>query len=149
MLNCFADWFIIFHVRSICTYTRLGLWAHTFCWNGFLATMMTSWNGNIFGVTVAICAGNSLVTGEFPPQRPVTRSFDVFFYLRLNKRLSKQSWGWWSQTPSRPLWHHCNDYLISSAMSVAELKSTFQAKLIEGLYKCDWIYSTRPHYVSF
>ena len=37
-------------------------------------------------------------------QRPVTRSFDVFFDLRLNKRLSKQSWGWWFQTLSRPLW---------------------------------------------
>ena len=33
--------------------------------------------------------------GEFPAQRPVTRSFDVFFDLRLNKRLSKQPWGWW------------------------------------------------------
>ena len=32
--------------------------------------------------------------GEFPTQRPVTRSFDVFFDLRLNKRLSKQPWGW-------------------------------------------------------
>ena len=38
----------------------------------------------------ALCAGNSLVTGEFPAQRAVTRSFDVFFDLRLNKRLSKQ-----------------------------------------------------------
>ena len=36
------------------------------------------------------CVGNSLVTGEFPTQRPVTRSFDVFFDLRLNKRFSKQ-----------------------------------------------------------
>ena len=35
------------------------------------------------------------VTGEFQAQRPVTRSFDVFFDLRPNKRLSKQSWGWW------------------------------------------------------
>ena len=26
-----------------------------------------------------------------PPQRPVTRDFDVFFGLRLNKRLRKQS----------------------------------------------------------
>ena len=43
---------------------------------------------------LAICAGNSPVTGEFPAQRPVTRSFDVFFDLRLNKRLGKQSWGW-------------------------------------------------------
>ena len=49
------------------------------------------------------------VTGEFPAQRPVTRSFDVFFDLRLNKRLSKQSWGWWLETPSRPLWRHCNE----------------------------------------
>ena len=42
------------------------------------------------------------------PQRPVKRSFDVFYDLRLNKRLSKQSWGWWSETPSRSLWRHCN-----------------------------------------
>ena len=48
-----------------------------------------------FSALLAICAGNSPVTGEFPTQRPVTRSFDVFFDLRLNKRLSKQSWGWW------------------------------------------------------
>ena len=53
-------------------------------------------------------AGNSPVTGEFPAQMPVTHSFDVFFDLRLNKRLSKQSWGWWFETPSRPLWRHCN-----------------------------------------
>ena len=50
------------------------------------------------------------VTGEFPSQRPVTRCFDVFFDLRLNKRLSKQSWGWWFETPSRSLWRHCNEY---------------------------------------
>ena len=52
--------------------------------------------------------GNSPVPGEFPTQRPVTRSFDVFFDLCLNKRLSKQSWGWWFETPSRPLWRHRN-----------------------------------------
>ena len=47
-----------------------------------------------FSTSLAICAGNSPVTGEFPAQRPVTRSYDVFFDLRLNKRLSKQSWSW-------------------------------------------------------
>ena len=62
----------------------------------------------IFSALLAICAGNSTVNGEFPAQRPVTRSFDVFFDLRLNKRLSKQWWGWWFETPSRPLWCHCN-----------------------------------------
>ena len=45
------------------------------------------------------------------PQRPVTRSFDVFFDLRPNKRLSKQSCGWWLEKLSRPLWCHCNDLL--------------------------------------
>ena len=48
-----------------------------------------------FSALLAICAGNSPVPGEFPTQRPVTRSFDVFFDLRPNKRLSKQWWGWW------------------------------------------------------
>ena len=61
-----------------------------------------------FSVLLAICAGNSPVTGEFPTQRPVTRSFDVFFDLRLNKQLSKQSWGWWFETPLWPLCRHCN-----------------------------------------
>ena len=57
----------------------------------------------IFPALLALCAGNSPVTGEFPAQRPMTRSFDVFFDLRLNKRVSKQSWGWWFET-------HCAHY---------------------------------------
>ena len=57
---------------------------------------------------LAICVGNSTVTGGFPAQRPVTRSFDVFFDLRPNKRLSKQSRGWWFDTPSHSLWPHSN-----------------------------------------
>ena len=61
-----------------------------------------------FSVLLAICVGNSLVTSEFPSQRPVTWSFGVFFDLRFNKRLSKQSWGWWFEIPSHPLWRHCN-----------------------------------------
>ena len=61
-----------------------------------------------FSALLAICAGNSPVTGEFLAQRPVTRSFYVFFDLGLNERLSKQSWGWWFETPSGPLWRHSN-----------------------------------------
>ena len=60
-----------------------------------------------FSALLALCGGNSPVTGEFPAQRPVTRSFDVFF-RRLNKRWSNQSWGWWFHTPSRSLWRHRN-----------------------------------------
>ena len=69
----------------------------------------------IFSALLAICAWNSPVTGEFTAQRPVTRSFDVVFDLRLNKRLSKQWWGWWFETPSCPLWRHRN------ALSVKEV----------------------------
>ena len=81
-------------------------------WNE-TSLMMTSSNGNIFRVTGHLC-------GEFtgprwiPTQRPVTRSFDVFFDLHLNKRLSKQSRGWWFETPSHPLWRHRNVVCISS-----------------------------------
>ena len=75
---------------------------------------MTSSNGNMFRVTgfcvenSPVTAGKSPVTGEFPSHRPVTRSFHVFFDLRLNKRLSKQSRRRWFETPSRSLWRHCN-----------------------------------------
>ena len=61
-----------------------------------------------FSALLAICAGNSPVPDEFPAQRPVTWSFDVFSDLRLNKRLSKQSWGWWLETLSHPLWRYHN-----------------------------------------
>ena len=59
-----------------------------------------------FAALLAICAGNSPVPGEFPTQRPVTQSFDVYFDLRPNKRLSKQYRGWWFETLSPPLWRH-------------------------------------------
>ena len=61
-----------------------------------------------FPALLAICAENSPAIGEFPAKRSVTRSFDVFFDLRRSKRLSKQSWGWWFETLSRPLWRHRN-----------------------------------------
>ena len=71
-------------------------------------SMMTSSNWNIFSALLALWAGNSPANGEFPSQRPVTRSFDVFFDLRLNKRLGKQSWGWLFETPLCSLWRQCN-----------------------------------------
>ena len=54
---------------------------------------------------LAICAGNSPVTGESPAQRPVTRSFDVFFDLRLNRWLSKQPQDWWFETSLESFMH--------------------------------------------
>ena len=81
-----------------------------------------------FSALLALCVGNSPVTGEFPAQKPVTPSFHVFFDLRLNKRLGKQSWGWWFQTPSHSLWLHCNginrsdcNHYISLKLNTTEL----------------------------
>ena len=73
----------------------------------YVPSIMAWWRHQMetFSALLAICAGNSPVT-----QRPVTRSFDVFFDLYLNTLLSKQWWGWWFETPSRPLWRHCNGY---------------------------------------
>ena len=72
-----------------------------------------------FPALLVLCARNSPVTGKFPEQRPVTRSFDVFCDLRLNKRFSKQSLGWWIETPSRSLWCHCNDSHVRHIMKYA------------------------------
>ena len=76
---------------------------------GLVLAFFTTWwrhQMETFSALLAFCAGNSPVTGEFPAQRAVTRSFHVFFDLRLNKQLSKQSWGWWFETPSRSLWRN-------------------------------------------
>ena len=54
-----------------------------------------------FSALLALCEGNPPVTAGFPLQRPVTRSFVVFFDLHLNKQLSKQSRPWWFETTSR------------------------------------------------
>ena len=84
--------------------------------------MMTSWNGNILCVTGHLC-------GEFTgPQRPVTRSFAVLFDLHPNRRLSKQWWGWWFETPSCPLWRHCNVNWLSpfSVFGASEMETWHQ-----------------------
>ena len=86
--------------------------------------MMTSSNGNIFRVTGPLC-GEFTGPGEVPTQRPVTRSFDVFFDLHPNKRLSKQWWGWWFETQSCPLWRHRNDYILPARVSYSEVSILF------------------------
>ena len=96
--------FIIFAHKPVDTNLIAGLEIDKSDW---IHIMMTSSNGNIFRVTGPLC-GEFTGPGEFPTQRPVTRSFDVFFDLRLNKRLSKQPWGWWFETLSWSLWRQCN-----------------------------------------
>ena len=84
--------------------------AQTVSWSIPITNTMAWWRHQMetFSALLAICAGNSPVPGEFPAQRPVTRGVDVFFDLRPDKLLSKQSRGWWFETPSHSLWRHRN-----------------------------------------
>ena len=73
---------------------------------------LSTYQMETFSALLVLCEGNSPVTGEFPSQRPVTRSFDVFVDLCLNKPLGKPSRRRWFETPSCSLWRHCNDQRI-------------------------------------
>ena len=93
----------------------------------------TSWwrhQMETFSALLAICAGNSPVPGEFPAQRPVTRSFDVYFDLRPNKGLSKQSRGWWFETLSCSLWRHRNDNGIHDVLFYISYNLHFTTKYV-------------------
>ena len=95
------------HWASVSEVVQPWLISHTI----YKLMMETWWRHQMeaFSALLTLSAGNSPVPGEFPSQRSVTRIFDVFFELRLNNRLIKQSWGWWSDTPSHSLWRHCNE----------------------------------------
>ena len=84
-----------------------------------------------FRVTSLLC-GESLATGEFPSQRPLTRSFDVFFDLRLKKQLSKQSRRRSFETPLGSLWHHCNVVIYFLDLII---RIFYRAKL-----QLDWVW---------
>ena len=75
-----------------------------------------------FSALLAFCAGKSPIPGQFSAQRPVTRSFDAFFDLHLNKQLSKQSRGWWFETPSGSLWRQCNATKLHVALTLQVLR---------------------------
>ena len=98
---------------------------------------MTSSDGNIFRVTGPLC-------GEFtgprwiPSQRSVTRSFDVFFDLRLNIQLSKQSWGRWFETQSCSLWRHCN-------AQYGSLKFFSRTAAETPYFKDMWVFNTKSY----
>ena len=110
--QCIRHSFKIQYIHASCTW-----FAHRCAW----------WRHQMetFSALLAICVGNSPVPGEFPAQRPVTRSFDVFFDLRQIKRLNKQSWGWWFETLSRPVWRHSNGLIVVHCLSNLPISFTF------------------------
>ena len=113
----------------------------------FREYMKTSSNGNIFRVTGHLC-------GEFTGPRwiPRTKANDAelwcFFYLRLNKRLSKQSWGWWFETLSRSLWRHRNDSMclwLHQGLSLSSNQLCPSDKVFQDDFV--WIKSCLSHFI--
>ena len=67
---------------------------------------------------------------------PRTKASDAFSNdLRLIKRLSKQSWGWWYQTPSRSLWRHCNNSCLPVSSSLTVWMSGHPSST--GMFQCN------------
>ena len=89
-----CDWFCTWFTK-ICTW-----WQNDFSW----------WRHQMgtFSAQLALCAGNSTVTAEFPPRKASDAELWCFIHLCLNKRLSKQSWGWGFETPLRSVRRHSN-----------------------------------------
>ena len=108
---CVIRAYTAFYIFALLPVDLLSLWAISvqFYSNPHI---MRRHHMETFSVLLAFCAGNSPVTGEFPAQRPVTRSFDVFFDLRLNQQWSKQMTRRWFETPSYSLWRCCNAYSL-------------------------------------
>ena len=89
-------------MRNSRSHTRSN-WKKMIQRSDYVLTVNLTWSWwrhqmEMFSALLAFCAGKSQITGEFPSQRPVTQSFDVFFDLRANKRLSKQSRRWRFET---------------------------------------------------
>ena len=109
-----------------------------------------------FSALLSLCEGNPSVTDRFPSQRPVTGSFDVFFDLRLNNRLSKQSGRLWFETPSRSLWRHCNRIVTYKNLTDSEsqlylLLVLFDAHIVcgtEAVCRAEFLcrQSSSPHF---
>ena len=99
-----------FYQPVLIVYLTLTFLALLQCQISYFEKCISWWRHQMetFSASLALCEGNSAVTGEFPSQRPVTRSFDVFFDLRLKKWLSKHSRRRWFETLSHSLWRHCN-----------------------------------------
>ena len=102
---CKTVWMYI-HCNVFCSYCYYSCAIGVLKWPYLIAWWRHQMEA--FSALLAICAGNSPGTGEFPTQRPITRGFEVYFDRCPNKRLIKQSWGWWFETPPRPLRRHRN-----------------------------------------
>ena len=77
-----------------------------------------------FSALLALFEGSSHVTDGFPSQKQVTQSFDIFFDVHLNKRLSKKSRRRWLKRPCT----HCDvpDMILELSMQHAVVHGSIE-----------------------
>ena len=135
----------------------------TFVWNGVAPMKRLAYNENIiarwrhrmetFSSLPTLCEGKPLLTGEILSQRPVTRSFDVFFDQRLKNQLSKQSRRRWFATPSRSLWRRCNGSVNLSIKLLYEISFVLRGAGSSGpltnIFGRDWKSPVISHVMSW
>ena len=109
--------------------------------------MKTSSNGNIFRVPGHLCV-EFTCHRWIPHTKAIELSFHVLFDLRQNKRLSKQSWGWWFETPSRPLWRHYNASQRSASTQPTQKSIHHRQPISLFLFLVGSISNSLTHYVS-
>ena len=105
-------------------------WVNKSCVDKFVQWYNNGSNGHLFYVGVDLMMRRSMLPihddvikwKHFPRYWPFVRGFDVFFDLRPDKRLSKQSRGWWFETPSHSLWRHRN--VLCFPMGICVLRCT-------------------------
>ena len=102
----------------------------------YLSQIDVAWWRNqmeIFSALLALCAGNSLVTGEFPSQRPVTRSFDVSFDLRWIN-------GWINNREAGDLKrHHVHYYVTIMGLMGDKRSCLFMGEYVKLLLTLYWL----------
>ena len=124
------------------------------CWrqphiDGHLKPLYTWWRHQMdkFSMLLALCEGNQPMTSGFPSQRPVTRSFDVFFDLHKNKRLGNNRRQWF-EAPLCSLWRHCNvspAYYSKRSLSLRAY-DTLSWKLIRSYANWSFLNTTEVYY---
>ena len=98
-----------------------------------LSTFISAWwrhQMETFSALLAICVGNSPITGEFTSQSQWRGALMFSLICALNKRLSKRSWGWWFETPSHSLWRHCDGCFAG----VAPMANTVRCVLARSIF---------------
>ena len=121
ILACRTFICVTFNFNFKCSFVKIHVFLKTFVW--------------ILSHVILVC----FIGGGFPSQRPVTRSFYVFFDMCISKRLSKKMRHRWLETPLRSLWCHCNEPTGSKPLET-ETKQECKSRILHTSFDIFFIF---------